>query len=108
MPEQEDESKRDSHEDGSGAPTPTPAIMTVEQAFAQLTTLVAPEANSMKALEKGINDFEMRKYYAVHTYFGALLSGKGKLEASQLGAKVAWITPSRQYRAHAIRGYAKE
>jgi hypothetical protein len=106
MREQEDESERDSDEDGSGAPTP--AIMTVEQAFAQLTTLVAPEANSMKALEKGINDFEMRKYYAVHTYFGALLSGKGKLETSQLGAKVAWITPSRQYRAHAIRGYAKE
>lgn len=106
MPEQGDESERNSNEYGSHVPTH--AIMTVEQAFTQLTTLVAPEANSMKALDKGINDFEMRKYYAVHTCFDALLSGKGNLETFQLSAKVAWVVPSRQYRAYAIRGYAKE
>lgn len=65
VPEQEDESERESDEDEPHASTLT--AMTVEQVSAQLTTLVAPEANSMKALDKGINDFEMRNYYAVHT-----------------------------------------
>ena len=95
------------NEDNGELETLSP-LMTIQEAYDQLTSIVAPIMNVKKDDERAMRDYELRKYSGVHAYFGELLRKTPVMKASQIAAKTVWITPSNHYRARAIRSYANE
>ncbi|KAG2214149.1 hypothetical protein INT45_012098 [Circinella minor] len=59
--------------------------------------------NAKKDNQRGVADYELRKYIGVYIYFGKLIKKTPIMTASQIAAKTAWIVPSNHYRARAIR-----
>ncbi|KAG2206342.1 hypothetical protein INT45_003625, partial [Circinella minor] len=86
----------------------SPPLMTIQEAYDQLTSIVAPIMNAKKDDERAMRDYKLRKYSGVYVYFGERLRKTLVMKASQIAAKRVWITPSNHYRARAIRSYANE
>ncbi|KAG2216239.1 hypothetical protein INT45_002781 [Circinella minor] len=85
-----------------------PSLMSIQEAYNQITPIVAPAMNAKKDNERGMADYELGKYIGVYIYFGELIKKTPVMTASQIAAKTAWIVPSNHYRARAIRSYAQE
>ncbi|KAG2226938.1 hypothetical protein INT45_010217 [Circinella minor] len=85
-----------------------PSLMSIQEAYNQITPIVAPAMNAKKDNQRGMADYELRKYIGVYIYFGELIKKTPIMTASQIAAKTAWIVPSNYYRARAIRSYAQE
>ncbi|KAI7858232.1 hypothetical protein BDC45DRAFT_565584 [Circinella umbellata] len=68
--------------------TPFP-LMSIQEAYDQLTPIVAPIMNTKDDNERSIGDYQPWKHIAVHIYFGELLKKTPIMKALQIAAKTA-------------------
>ncbi|KAG2222695.1 hypothetical protein INT45_013509 [Circinella minor] len=46
-----------------------PSLMSIQEAYNQITPIVAPAMNAKKDSQRGMADYELRKYIGVYIYF---------------------------------------